>query len=119
MDRREFLQRVAFLGLAAGVGKIFTFPPELLAMAPENVAAPVLAKSSGTNYAHLVGDAVQALGGMKKFVNTNEVVVVKPNMAFDRTPDLAANAHPVVVRKVVELCLEAGAKKVKVLDRYR
>jgi hypothetical protein len=54
MDRREFLQRVAFLGLAAGVGKFFTFPPELLAMAPENVAAPVLAKSSGTNYAHLV-----------------------------------------------------------------
>ena len=97
--------------------KFLLFLPELLAMAPENAAAPVLAKSSGTNYAHLVGDAVQALGGMKKFINPNEVVVVKPNMAFDRTPDLAANAHPVVVRKVVELCLEAGAKKVKVLDR--
>jgi uncharacterized protein (DUF362 family) len=117
MDRREFLHRVAFLGLAAGAGKILTFPPELLAMAPENRPVPVLAISTGTNYAHLVGDAVQSLGGMKKFVNPNEVVVVKPNMAFDRTPDLAANAHPVVVRKVVELCLEAGAKKVKVLDR--
>jgi uncharacterized protein (DUF362 family) len=111
------LQRVAALGLAVGVGKIFTFPPELLAMATETAPAPILAKSSGTNYAHLVGDAVQALGGIKKFINPNEVVVVKPNMAFDRTPDLAANAHPVVVRKVVELCLEAGAKRVKVLDR--
>ena len=116
VDRREFLQKIAFLGLAAGTGKIFTFPPELLAMAPENLPPAVLAVSSGTNYAHLVGDAVQSLGGMKKFVNPNEVVVVKPNMSFDRTPDLAANAHPVVVRKVVELCLEAGAKKVKVLD---
>jgi uncharacterized protein (DUF362 family) len=117
VNRREFLQRVAALGLAVGVGKIFTFPPELLAMATETAPAPILAKSSGTNYAHLVGDAVQALGGIKKFINPNEVVVVKPNMAFDRTPDLAANAHPVVVRKVVELCLEAGAKRVKVLDR--
>ncbi len=116
MDRREFLQRVAALGLAAGVGKIFTFPPELLAMAPEGRPEPVLAKTTGTNYAHLVGDAVQALGGMKKFVNPNEVVVVKPNMAWDRTPEMGANSNPIVVRKVVELCLEAGAKKVKVLD---
>jgi uncharacterized protein (DUF362 family) len=116
MDRREFLQRVAALGLAASVGKMVTFPTELLAMAPESRPAPVLATATGTNYAHLVGDAVQALGGMKKFVNPNEVVVVKPNMAWDRTPELGANTHPVVVRKVVELCLEAGAKKVKVLD---
>lgn len=116
MDRREFLQRVAALGLAAGVGKIFTFPPELLAMAPETRPEAVLAKTTGTNYAHLVGDAVQALGGMKKFVNSNEVVVVKPNMAWDRTPEMGANSNPIVVRKVVELCLEAGAKKVKVLD---
>ena len=53
---------------------------------------------------------------MKKFVNPNEVVVVKPNMAWDRTPEMGANSNPIVVRKVVELCLEAGAKKVKVLD---
>ena len=44
------------------------------------------------------------------------MVVVKPNMAWDRTPEMGANAHPVVVRQVVELCLEAGAKQVKVLD---
>jgi uncharacterized protein (DUF362 family) len=116
MDRREFLQRVAALGLAAGFGKIFTFPPELLAMAPDTRPEPVLAQTTGTNYAHLVGDAVQALGGMKKFINPGEVVVVKPNMAWDRTPEMGANSNPVVVRKVVELCLEAGAKQVKVLD---
>ncbi len=116
MDRREFLQKAAALAFLAGVGKHLTFPPELLAMAPETRPEPVLAQASGTNYAHLVGDAIQALGGIKKFVNPNEVVVVKPNMAWDRTPELGANTHPVVVRKIVELCLEAGAKKVKVLD---
>lgn len=116
MDRREFLQRVAALGVLAGAGKLLIFPPELLAMAPETRPEPVLAQATGTNYAHLVGDVVQALGGMKKFINPNEVVVVKPNMAWDRSPELGANSHPVVVRKIVELCLEAGAKKVKVLD---
>jgi uncharacterized protein (DUF362 family) len=116
MDRREFLKRVAALGLVVGAGRRLVMPQELWAMAPLTVPQPVVAKAQGTNWAHLVGDTVQALGGMKKFVNPGEVVVVKPNMAWDRTPELAANAHPVVVRQVVELCLEAGAKQVKVLD---
>ena len=43
--------------------------------------------------------------------------MVKPNIAWDRTPELGANSHPAVVRQVVELCLEAGAKKVRVIER--
>ena len=117
MDRREFLRKIAALAVVAGAGRIFTLPPELWAMAPPESPAPLLARATGTNWAHLVGDAVAALGGMKKFVHPGEVVVVKPNMSFDSPPEYAANTHPVVVRKVVELCLEAGAKKVKVLDR--
>jgi len=116
MDRREFLKKAAALGVMAGVGKVLTFPPELLAMPPESRPEPIVTKATGTDYAHLVTDAVQALGGMKKFVNPNEVVVVKPNMAWDRPPEMGANTNPQVVRQIVELCLEAGAKQVKVLD---
>jgi len=116
MDRREFLRRVAALSLMAGVGRRLVMPQKLWAMASLATPQPVVAKAEGTNWSHLVGDTVQALGGMKKFVNPGETVVVKPNMAWDRAPELAANAHPVVVRQVVELCLEAGAKQVKVLD---
>ena len=116
MHRRDFLKYLAALGLVTGVGRRLVLPEEVWAMAPNQTPEAVIAKAQGTNYAHLVGDAVQALGGMKKFVNPGEVVVVKPNMAWDRTPEMGANAHPVVVRKVVELCLEAGAKQVKVLD---
>ncbi len=116
MHRRDFFRHLAALGLVAGAGRMLVLPEELWAMAPQETPQPILAKAQGTNYAHLVGDTVQALGGMKKFVNSGDVVVVKPNMAWDQTPELAANAHPVVVRKVVELCLEAGAKQVKVLD---
>ena len=116
MHRRDFLSHLAALGLMAGAGRMLVLPEELWAMAPKETPQPLVAKAQGTNYAHLVGDTIQALGGMKKFVNPGEVVVVKPNMAWDRTPEMGANAHPVVVRKVVELCLEAGAKQVKVLD---
>jgi uncharacterized protein (DUF362 family) len=115
MHRRDFLKQMAALGLVAGAGRM-VLPEEVWAMAPQDVPQPIVAKAQGTNYAQLVGDTIQALGGMKKFVNPGEVVVVKPNMAWDRTPEMAANANPAVVRQVVELCLEAGAKQVKVLD---
>lgn len=115
MERREFLKKLALLGAAAGAARL-VMPEELWAMAPEKRPQPVIAKVEGTQWANLTSDAVQALGGMKKFVNPGETVVVKPNMAWDRAPELAANAHPDVVRRVVEMCLEAGAKQVKVLD---
>ncbi|MCX7914333.1 MAG: DUF362 domain-containing protein, partial [Thermodesulfovibrionales bacterium] len=61
--------------------------------------------------------AIEALGGMKKFISTGDTVVVKPNMAWDRLPEQAANTNPEVVATIVQMCLEAGAKKVKVFDR--
>jgi uncharacterized protein (DUF362 family) len=115
MHRRDFLKYMAALGLVSGAGRL-VLPEEVWAMAPRETPQPIVAKAQGTNYPQLVGDAIQALGGMKKFVNAGEVVVVKPNMAWDRPPEMAANANPAVVRQVVELCLEAGAKQVKVLD---
>jgi uncharacterized protein (DUF362 family) len=116
MDRRDFLKKVAALSFAAGAGKWLVMPEELWAMAPADKPQPLIAKVEGDKWAHITAEAIQKLGGMKKFVNAGETVVVKPNMAWDRAPEMAANAHPVVVRRVVELCLEAGAKQVKVLD---
>lgn len=60
--------------------------------------------------------AIEAMGGMSRFVKKNDVVVVKPNMAFDRTPQQAANTNPQVVSALVELCYLAGAKRVNVFD---
>ncbi len=61
--------------------------------------------------------ALVGLGGMGQFVRRGDIVVVKPNMAFNRVPEQAANTNPEVVRAVVRSCLEAGAKVVKVFDR--
>lgn len=60
--------------------------------------------------------AVEALGGMKRFVRPHERVVIKPNVGWDRTPIQAANTHPQVVGTLVKLCREAGAGRVVVTD---
>ncbi|MEW6674688.1 MAG: DUF362 domain-containing protein [Nitrospirota bacterium] len=60
---------------------------------------------------------INALGGIKRFISRGDIVVIKPNIAFDRLLEHAANTNPDVVATVVRLCLEAGAKKVKVFDR--
>ncbi len=64
----------------------------------------------------LTEQAVAAVGGMKRFVKEGGTVWVKPNIAWDRTPEQAANTNPDVVKTLVRLCLDAGAKKVYVGD---
>jgi uncharacterized protein (DUF362 family) len=64
----------------------------------------------------LVRRAVEAMGTMAKFVSRGDVVVVKPNIGWDRMPIHAANTNPEVVAAVIKLAYEAGAKKVLVAD---
>ncbi len=64
----------------------------------------------------LVRRAVDAMGGMTKFVSRGDVVVVKPNIGWDRMPIHAANTNPDVVAAVIKLAYDAGAKKVVVAD---
>lgn len=61
--------------------------------------------------------AVEALGGMARFVQKGDVVVVKPNIGWDRTPEQGGNTHPEVVAALVAMCRESGARTVKVFDR--
>jgi uncharacterized protein (DUF362 family) len=60
--------------------------------------------------------AIDALGGMSLFVSPGSVVVVKPNIGWDRTPEQAANTDPAVVAALVDLSYKAGAKRVNVFD---
>ncbi len=59
---------------------------------------------------------IAALGGMGSFVTEGQTVVVKPNIAWDRTPEMAANTNPELVGRIVEHCLKAGARRVYVFD---
>ena len=65
----------------------------------------------------MVRAAVEALGGMGHFVKSGDVVVIKPNIcASYHGYEYAATTNPWVVGAIVKLALEAGAKKVKVMD---
>ena len=64
----------------------------------------------------LVQRALDDLGGISRFVSRQDVVVIKPNIAWDRTPEQAANTNPEVVAEVVRQCWQAGAKRVIVTD---
>lgn len=60
--------------------------------------------------------ALEALGGISRFVKKGERVILKPNMSFARTPEIGATTHPLVVATVAKACVDAGAKLVLVLD---
>lgn len=60
--------------------------------------------------------AIEAIGGITRFVKKGQRVVLKPNMSFARTPEIGATTHPLVVATVAQACVEAGADRVLVLD---
>jgi uncharacterized protein (DUF362 family) len=64
----------------------------------------------------LVETALKNLGGIGRFVSRQDVVVIKPNIAWDRTPEQAGNTNPDVVAEMVRQCWSAGAKRVIVTD---
>lgn len=107
MNRRDFLKDMTLGALALNL------PPSLLTQ--QNIS-PDLAIIEGDSPSSMTKEAVASLGGMKRFISKGDVVVVKPNIGWDRTPDLAACTNPDVVKTLVELCLDQGAKEVKVID---
>jgi uncharacterized protein (DUF362 family) len=54
--------------------------------------------------------------GIKRFITKNDVVLIKPNVGFDRGPHLGATTNPEVLRGVIRLCRESGAAKIIVAD---
>ncbi|MRG93448.1 DUF362 domain-containing protein [Polyangium spumosum] len=82
---------------------------------PAELPKLVVAKNEAEPEA-LVRKAVAALGGMNRFISRGDIVVVKPNIGWDRTPIHAANTNPRVVAEVVKLAYDAGAKRVVVTD---
>ncbi|HEX7551110.1 MAG TPA: DUF362 domain-containing protein [Candidatus Methylomirabilis sp.] len=106
MTRRELL-----VGAAAGLALGLPGLPH----SADAAAEPDLAVISG-DPAAATRKAVEALGGMSRFVQKGQRVVLKPNMSFASGPDRASNTHPGVVLTVAQMCLEAGAERVMVLD---
>lgn len=112
ISRREFLKRTYGLGVAVGLASFF---PGVESITAEEDSKIDLAVVKGDPQA-AVKTAVELLGGISSFVKPGDRVLVKPNMAFANPPNWGSTTDPRVVRAVSELCLEAGAKKVVIMD---
>jgi len=107
MKRREFLKDMA-------IGSVLLHAsPHLLAYQKNY---PDLAVIQGDFPAQITKEALASLGGISRFISKGDIVLVKPNIGWDRTPKQAACTNPDVVKTLVELSFQAGAKEVKVMD---
>jgi uncharacterized protein (DUF362 family) len=76
-----------------------------------------LAVARGPDAAAITQAALAALGGMERFVGSGDDVIVKPNICVDyHSAEYAATSNPTVVGTLVAMCLEAGARRVRVMD---
>ena len=115
MKRREFLRT----GIAASAALSLNFKGLQAALSSNTIAveqAPDLVAVMGGEPEVLLDKALEALGGIDKFIKKGQNIVIKPNIGWDRTPELAGNTNPQLIKALVKKCLEAGAKKVTVFD---
>src|SRR3990167_4609106 len=101
IDRREFLKRVTNAGIAIGAvtgGAFLLHNRDEVISAGESIAKvkdfritgdvlPQMAIAKGDSPARIVKAAVEGMGGMKRFVSRGDVVVIKPNIGWDRAPE--------------------------------
>ena len=121
ITRRESLKRIAQVsaGLAGAALGISPLLPRSSARASTG-GKRFLVEGVGTREDYeviaLTRKVFEAAGGMGRFVSKGDVVVIKPNISWARYPEMAATTNPKVIEAVVQLCLDAGAKKVRIAD---
>ncbi len=118
-SRRDFLVSSAAGALALPAGMVLAAPsskPAEMAIAPWAGAKDLSNAQIDQAAGKMTEEAMEALGGMKRFVKRGDVVWIKPNIGWDRRPEQAATTNPQIVAALVRLALDAGAKTVKVGD---
>jgi len=117
MNRRKFIKETLKYGISAGIAltgidKIFAASQSLI----KDVETPGLIAIKGATPEKMFEKGIMAMGGMTRFIKKGQTVLVKPNIGWDVTPELAANTNPKLVGVIIKHCIDAGAKKVYVFD---
>jgi uncharacterized protein (DUF362 family) len=112
INRREFLKKTAECAAYGAAGLAFSGFVHGTAGAKDH---PDIVVAKGRPGLAAQG-AVNALGGMARFVKEGDRVVIKPNMSFPNPPEWGTTTHPEVVQALTRMCVEAGASSVLILD---
>jgi len=116
MKRRDFIQKTVGASVASGVLMTTAGFTEVFGEETPATGAIDLVAVKGGEPDVMFEKGIAEIGGMGRFVKTDNVVVVKPNIGWDTPPERAANTNPVLIGKIVEHCFNAGAKEVLVFD---
>ncbi len=127
IPRRQFLKwltvtgagmALAACGSEGGTGEEQVAQPEARRVIPEPAAGQAyLAVARGSDPAAITTAALAAIGGIERFVQAGDDVIIKPNICTDYYPyEYGATTNPDVVATLVRLCQGVGAKQVRVMD---
>ncbi|MDR1484423.1 MAG: DUF362 domain-containing protein [Planctomycetaceae bacterium] len=114
MNRKEFLQTLGVAGAAVAVNSFGAV--DIFAEVDNKDGKPDLVVVRNGEPDVMFQKAIEALGGIGKFVKKNQKVVIKPNIGWDKPPEIPANTNPILVGELVKQSLVAGAKEVVVFD---
>jgi uncharacterized protein (DUF362 family) len=79
-------------------------------------STPQMVIARGADPSRNVAAALERLGGLGPFIAPEDIVVIKPNVGWDRVAAQAANTNPEVVAALVRACKAAGAETIIVTD---
>lgn len=112
MNRRDFLKKSAECAAYTAAAMTLT---GMLKGAEAAETGPDLVVANGSP-GPATRAAVEAMGGMSRYVRPGAKVVIKPNMSFPNPPEWGTTTHPDVVRELITMCSNAGASAIFVLD---
>ena len=121
ITRRQSIKKLVKLSGGLALAGALTWPlqkPSPVKAASENSKFIIegLGQAEAYSIKDLTRKVFDAAGGINRFVSKGDIVVIKPNLSWARRPELAATTHPQVLQAVIELCQDAGAKRVRIAD---
>mgnify|MGYP001513526008 CR=1 FL=1 len=115
MDRRDFLKTVAITGAALTIQRSEAMEVLTQTINKANGSNPDLVAVMGGEPEEMFRRAISELGGMKQFVKPGQKVVVKPNIGWDKVPELAGNTNPKWSCSTILVTIGRNATKTVVL----
>jgi uncharacterized protein (DUF362 family) len=118
MTRRESIKKMLRIssGIALSATASLASPLSAPAAKKSGMIIEGVGKTDGYSIKTLTRNVFDAAGGINRFISKGDVVVIKPNISWAKKPEFAATTNPDVLAAVVELCREAGAKKIRIAD---
>lgn len=128
ITRREFLKSAvttsALAGATIAVGTVFRnrhpVPVQKIAPTIPTFDVPntdgLFGVARGDNAHVITRNALDAIGGIGRFIAKGDNVLIKVNCAFARPSWVAATTSPEVTSEIVTLCYQAGASEVRIAD---